>query len=91
MTSEQRAQILQVYLTRGFTAAAPLAIACGCSPKVMSKWARDTGHKGTRGREPGVWKATSSDMAPAKMQIRKYQRKIDPRWQWAIDRGEIRI
>lgn len=92
MTREQRAEILQVYLTNGFTAAVPLITAHGISPKNLSKWARLAGHKGRRGRELGVWKTS-----PIRPRIRTARQrkmkpaKMDPRWQWAIERGEVRI
>jgi hypothetical protein len=90
MTPEQRAEILDIYLTRGFAAAAPIARQFGVHPKAMSKWTRAMGHKGTRGREPGIWK-TNVAKRPAKRQVRKYKPAIDHRWAWAIERGEIRI
>lgn len=93
MTPETRAEILHVYLTQGYTAASPLAIAAGVTPKAMSKWARKAGHQGTRGREPGVWKTAGVRKrkpyrAPSKAKAIK---PPDHRWQWAIERGEIRI
>lgn len=94
MTPELRAHILKIYLTRGFTAARPLVEFYGLSPKLMSKWARKAGHKGKRGREPGVWKTTPT--RPPRRPRPHAKPKVKPsmedrRWQWAIERGEIRI
>lgn len=95
MTPEQRAHLMEVYLTRGFTAAKSLAIQFGVSPKVMSKWARKSGHKGKRGREFGIWK-TKPDvqrkcMKAVKTPRKKQPRRVDRRWKWAIERGAVQI
>ncbi len=90
---ERRSQILHVYLTCGFTAASPLAVAHGISPKAMSKWARKAGHTGKRGRELGVWKTMlARPPKPARIVKPKIRQPMqDRRWAWAIERGEVRL
>lgn len=73
LTFEQRQYLLRVYLEQGFTAASPIAIRYGISPKSISKWAKIAGHKGKRGREPGV----------------HARHHNDPRWKVAIERGAV--
>lgn len=73
ITFEQKCHLLHVYLTQGFTAAAPIAVRYGISPKSVSKYAKDAGHKGKRGREPGV----------------HARHHNDSRWNVAIERGAV--
>jgi hypothetical protein len=77
MTSDQRQRLLEVYLANGFTAAKPLAIEFGISPRSIAKYARAVGHKGRRGRESGKWKGKTG------------RTHHDSRWQKAIERGAI--
>jgi hypothetical protein len=74
LTFEQKRHLLHVYLTQGFTAASPIAIRYGISPKSVSKYAKAAGHKGKRGREIGVHRGGGHN---------------DPRWAKAIERGAV--
>lgn len=73
LTLEQKRYLLHVYMTEGLTAAKPIAVSYGISPKSISKWAKAVGHNGKRGREPGIHR----------------NGKPDPRWKIAVERGAV--
>ena len=80
LSLEKKRYLLHIYLTNGYTAAKPLAIKLGVSPRIISKYARAAGHKGRRGRESGIWKGIGSRyVADAAL------------WQRAIERGPVVI
>lgn len=73
----QKRYLVHIYISQGFTAAKPIAVRYGVSPRTISKYARAIGHEGKRGREPGVWKGVTG------------RTDNSPRWQKAIERGGV--
>jgi hypothetical protein len=77
LSHNQRRYLVHIYLTQGYTAAKPLAIQYGISPRTISKYTRAMGHKGKRGREIGKqWAKGTPGSA---------------RWQKAIERGAVTV
>ena len=52
LSHDKKRYLVHVYLTQGYTAAKPLAVKYGISPRTMSKYTRAAGIKGKQGREP---------------------------------------
>jgi hypothetical protein len=77
LSHDKKRYLLHIYLTQGYSAAKPLAIKYGVSPRVMSKYSLVIGIKGKRGREIGKWKG-----------VRK---PPSSRWETAVERGSITI
>lgn len=77
LSHDKKRYLLHVYLTQGYSAAKPIAIQYGISPKTISKFANAAGHKGKRGREPGKWGTK--------------QTPNSRKWQKAIERGAILV
>lgn len=76
LSPDKKRYLVHIYLTQGYTAAKPLAVKYGISPSTMSKYTRAMGHKGRRGREPGL-------------ECWKKQTPNSPKWQKAIERGSV--
>ena len=51
LSHAKKRYLVHVYLTQGYTAAKPLAVKYGISPRTMSKYTRAAGIKGKQGRE----------------------------------------
>lgn len=76
LSHDKKRYLVHIYLTQGYSAAKPIAIQYGIAPKSISKYTRDMGHKGKRGREFGKWKGTR-------------QTPNSPKWDRAIERGAV--
>lgn len=80
LTEEQRASLLAVYVEQGFSAAQPLAKELGVGPKYATKMAL------VLGLRPRIRRASKDVQRAARRNT-----DGDPRWAWAIARGEVRI
>jgi hypothetical protein len=80
ISPEQRYQLIQIYLHMGQTIAAPLCVELGVSPLYAEREAKE---RGLDIRRPRASRGLSD--------ISVGVDHSDPRWAWAIARGEVSL
>lgn len=75
LTSEQRAQLLKVYLERGFRPASALAVSFGAGERYPAQLARKSGYTNNHHRAQRSYGYRTG--------------ANDPRWRLAIERGAV--